>query len=142
MFMSEYYHSLDPKGRLIVPVKIREQLGEECVITRGLDRCLTIYPLEEWDLFRTRLGESVDLSQEKGRMLERFFIAGAAGLEIDKQGRILIPPNLRNFAGLNKDVVLAGVRNRVELWDRETWEQKNVFDDIASWAAEMPGLKL
>ena len=139
MFMGEYNHTIDAKGRLIVPSKFREKLGDEFVVTKGLDDCLFVYPMEEWahieEAFR-----KVPLTNKKARDFARFFFAGAASCEVDKQGRILIPPTLRSFAGLEKEVVSAGVLNRVEIWDKERWEKSNDIgnmDEIADYMAEL-----
>ena len=120
MFMSEYNHSIDPKGRVIVPVKFRESLGTEFVVTKGLDGCLFVFPNEEWNIFEEKL-KSLPMSNKDARKFVRFFLAGAAVVELDKQGRILIPPVLRECAGLEKDVVVVGVGNRVEIWDKGRW---------------------
>ena len=122
MFMSEYNHTLDSKGRLIIPQKFREQLGAEFVLSRGMDHCLNLYTKESWEAFIEKLSQVPELSNPDGRKVARFFIAGATTCEVDKQGRILIPSVLREFAGLDKDVVLAGVGNRIEIWDKSAWE--------------------
>lgn len=139
MFMGEYNHTIDAKGRLIVPSKFREKLGEEFVVTKGLDDCLFVYPLDEWahieEAFR-----KVPLTNKKARDFVRFFFAGAASCEVDKQGRILLPANLRAYAGLEKEIVSAGVLNRVEIWDKEKWERSNDITDmdgIADYMAEL-----
>ncbi len=139
MFMGEYNHTIDAKGRLIVPSKFREKLGEEFVVTKGLDDCLFVYPLDEWahieEAFR-----KVPLTNKKARDFVRFFFAGAASCEVDKQGRILLPPSLRAYAGLEKEIVSAGVLNRVEIWDKEKWERSNDITDIdgiADYMAEL-----
>ena len=139
MFMGEYNHTIDAKGRLIVPSKFREKLGEEFVVTKGLDDCLFVYPLEEWahieEAFR-----KVPLTNKKARDFVRFFFAGAASCEVDKQGRILLPATLRAYAGLDKEIVSAGVLNRVEIWDKEKWERSNDIgdmDEIADYMAEL-----
>jgi len=139
MFMGEYNHTIDAKGRLIVPSKFREKLGEEFVVTKGLDDCLFVYPLDEWahieEAFR-----KVPLTNKKARDFVRFFFAGAASCEVDKQGRILLPPSLRAYAGMEKEIVSAGVLNRVEIWDKEKWERSNDITDmdgIADYMAEL-----
>jgi len=135
MFKGEYNHTIDPKGRLIIPSKFRELLGEEFVVTRGLDGCLAIYDNEEWATFEGNL-KNLPPSKDS-RKLVRFFSAGAVDVEVDKQGRILIPANLREFAGLTKDVVLAGVANRIEVWDKEKYEGESNFDDMDDIAEKM-----
>ena len=139
MFMGEYNHTIDAKGRLIVPAKYREQLGEAFVITRGLDGCLYIYDNEEWLKFEENLRALPP--NKDSRMLVRFFSAGAADVEVDKQGRILIPANLREAAGLNKDVVLAGVASRIEVWSKDKWDE-NVYDDMEDIAEKMADMGL
>ena len=115
MFMGEYSHTIDAKGRLIIPSKFREQLGEEFVLTKGLDGCLSIYPNDEWAAFEEKL-RALPLTNKNARTFSRFFVAGATSCELDKQGRILVPATLREFAGLEKDVVLTGNINRIEIW--------------------------
>ena len=127
MFMGEYNHSVDAKGRLIVPSKFREQLGNEFVVTKGLDGCLFVYSQEEWKRIEESLREK-PLTSKDARKFMRFFFAGAANCEVDKQGRILLPPVLREYANLTKDVVLVGVLSRVEIWDKDRW-QENTYDE-------------
>lgn len=141
MFMGEYSHSIDAKGRLIMPAKYREQLGSEFVVTKGLDGCLFVYPQEEWQSIETKFRE-VPLTTKDARKFSRFFFAGAAACEIDKQGRILLPSVLREFAGLEKDVVLVGVLNRIEIWDKAKWEETNGYDDMDEIAEHMADLGL
>lgn len=139
MFMGEYNHTIDAKGRLIVPSKFREKLGEEFVVTKGLDDCLFVYPLDEWAQIEEAF-RKVPLTNKKARDFVRFFFAGAASCEVDKQGRILLPANLRSYAGLEKEIVSAGVLNRVEIWDKEKWEKSNDITDmdgIADYMAEL-----
>jgi MraZ protein len=141
MFMGEYSHSIDAKGRLIMPAKYREQLGSEFVVTKGLDGCLFVYPQEEWQSIETKFRE-VPLTTKDARKFSRFFFAGAAACVIDKQGRILLPSVLREFAGLEKDVVLVGVLNRIEIWDKAKWEETNGYDDMDEIAEHMADLGL
>ncbi|MCR5641286.1 MAG: division/cell wall cluster transcriptional repressor MraZ [Lachnospiraceae bacterium] len=141
MFMGEYSHSIDAKGRLIMPAKYREQLGSEFVVTKGLDGCLFVYPQEEWQSIETKFRE-VPLTTKDARKFSRFFFAGAAACEIDKQGRILLPSVLREFAELEKDVVLVGVLNRIEIWDKNKWEETNGYDDMDEIAEHMAELGL
>ena len=138
MFMGEYAHSLDPKGRVIIPSKFREAIGERCVITRSLDHCLCIYTMEDWDKFVSRLS-SIPYNAKEQRQLVRFFMSGANEAELDKQGRVLIPGNLRIAAGIDKDVVLAGVGSRIEVWSRDAWEENMSSDEINEIAEEMLG---
>ena len=130
MFMGEYNHTIDAKGRLIIPSKFRELLGEEFVLTKGLDGCLSIYPMDEWEAFETKL-RALPLTNKNARTFSRFFVAGATTCELDKQGRILLPATLREFAGLEKDVVLTGMLNRIEIWSKEKWNENNSLDDVA-----------
>ena len=141
MFMGEYSHNVDAKGRLIVPAKFREQLGDEFVVTKGLDGCLFVYPQEEWQNIEEKFRE-VPLTTKDARKFSRFFFAGAASCEIDKQGRILIPSVLREFAELEKDVVLVGVLSRIEIWSRARWEESNSYDDMDEIAEHMADLGL
>lgn len=127
MFTSEYNHSIDAKGRLIIPSEYRELLGETFTVTKGLDGCLFAYSNEEWEKFEQKL-TSLPLMNKDARSLARYFSAGAKKVELDKQGRILLPANLREFAALEKDVVLAGVGSRVEIWNKDKWDAAN--DDI------------
>lgn len=141
MFMSEYNHTVDTKGRLIVPSKFREQLGDEFVVTKGMDGCLFVYANDDWSAFEQKL-TSLPLINKEARKFARFFLAGAAQVEVDKQGRILLPANLRQFAGLEKDVVLVGVGSRIEIWSRENWENMDVDSDMDDIAATMESLGL
>lgn len=127
MFMGEYNHTVDAKGRLIVPAKFREALGEEFVVTKGLDGCLFVYPMEEWKNIEEKF-RNIPLTTKDARKFSRFFFSGAATCEVDKQGRILIPTVLREFAGLQKDAVLAGVFNRIEIWSKERWMDESEYD--------------
>lgn len=130
MFMGEYSHTIDTKGRLIIPSKFREELGETLVVTKGLDGCLFVFSDEEWKAFEIKL-KSLPLTNKNARQFARFFVAGATPCELDKQGRILLPATLREFAGLEKDVVLTGMLNRIEIWSKEKWNENNSLDDVA-----------
>jgi MraZ protein len=136
MFMGEYSHSIDAKGRLIIPAKFRELLGEEFVLTKGLDGCLSIYPMDEWNAFEEKL-RALPLTNKNARTFTRFFVAGATVCELDKQGRILVPATLREFAGLEKDVVLTGSINRIEIWSKSKWIENSNYDDMDSIAEGM-----
>ena len=127
MFMGEYSHTIDAKGRLIIPSRFREELGDNFVVTKGLDGCLFAYTNEEWKHFEEKL-QAIPVSNQKGRRFARYFLAGATLCEVDKQGRILLPPVLREYANLQKDVVLVGVLSRVEIWDKDRW-QENTYDE-------------
>ncbi len=130
MFMGEYSHTIDTKGRLIIPSRFREELGETFVVTKGLDGCLFAFSDEEWKAFEIKL-KSLPLTNKNARQFARFFVAGATPCELDKQGRILLPATLREFAGLEKDVVLTGMLNRIEIWSKEKWNENNSLDDVA-----------
>ncbi len=122
MLLGEYQHSLDTKGRITIPSRLREGLGERFVVTKGLDTCLFVYPLAEWAALEEKL-RSLPLTRADARAFVRLLFSGAVECEPDKQGRVLLPPNLRAHARLEKDVYLLGVSNRVEIWDKEIWEQ-------------------
>lgn len=141
MFMSEYNHTIDAKGRLIIPSKFRESLGDEFVVSKGMDGCLFVYANNDWDAFEQKL-TSLPLINKEARQFARFFLAGAAQVELDKQGRILLPAGLREFAGLEKDVVLAGVGSRIEIWSSERWESMSSDENMDDIAAAMEGLGL
>ncbi len=129
MFIGEHKHGLDLKGRIIIPAKFRSALGERFVITKGLDKCLFVYSLDEWQALAQRLS-SLPLTDKDVRMFIRFFFAGAFECELDKQGRALIPPNLREYAKLDKDIVITGVLTRIEIWSNEVWEEHSSSIDI------------
>lgn len=133
--MGEYNHTIDEKGRIIVPSKFREQLGENFVVTQGLDGCLFVYSNEEWEVFVAGL-KNLPGSKE-ARQLQRYFMAGAVMCEVDKQGRILIPAKLRTQAGLEKEVVFVGVLSKIEIWSKERWEQNDGYDDMDEIAEHM-----
>ena len=136
MFMGEYNHTIDAKGRLIIPSKFRELLGEEFVLTKGLDGCLSIYPMGEWNAFEEKL-RALPLTNKNARTFTRFFVAGATNCELDKQGRLLVPQTLREFAGLDKDVVLTGNLNRIEVWSKERWIENSNYDNMDNIVASM-----
>lgn len=120
--MGTYSHNIDAKGRMNFPTKLRESLGDSFIITRGLDGCLFVYSREEWAVMEEKIS-SMPLS--KGKNVQRFFFSNAAEIEADKQGRILIPAHLREYAGLDKDVMVIGAVNRAEIWDKERWNKLN-----------------
>ena len=120
MLMGEYAHALDDKGRLIVPSRLREDLKERFVVTKGLDNCLFCYPLEEWSRIVARLRE-LPLTNANARAFTRTFLAGAQEVELDKQGRVTIAPRLREYASIEREVTLVGVMNRVEIWAQDVW---------------------
>ena len=143
MLTGEYSHSIDAKGRLIIPSKIRDELGEQFAVTKGLDGCLLLYPEDSWEAFTMKL-QSLPSSNSKSRKLQRFFLGGALVTEFDKQGRILLPANLLEFAGMQKetDAVVVGVGNHAEIWSSTKWEENNSFDDIEDVAEEMGNMGL
>lgn len=133
--MGEYQHNIDEKGRIIVPAKFREGLGERFVLTRGLDNCLFAYPLEEWKNVEEKL-KKLPLTKKAARSFTRFFFSGAVECTVDKQGRINIPQPLRSYSKLQKECVVIGVSNRVEVWAKEIWEEyfsesEQSFEEIA-----------
>lgn len=141
MFMGEYNHTVDAKGRVIIPAKFRESLGDNFVITKGLDGCLFVFARNEWTSFEEKL-RTLPIANKDARKFARFFLAGAADIEVDKQGRALLPSTLREFAALEKDVVLVGVSSRVEIWSRERWEDSTAFDNMDEIAEHMADLGL
>ena len=141
MFMGEYNHTIDAKGRLIIPSKFREVLGDEFVVTKGLDGCLFVYDNNEWSAFEEKL-KTLPITNKDARKFVRFFLAGAASVEVDKQGRILIPSVLREFGELRKDAVLIGVGSRVEIWSKERYEGTVGYEDMDEVTAHMTELGL
>lgn len=141
MFMSEYNHTIDTKGRLIIPAKFRDALGQEFVVSKGMDGCLFVYANDDWNAFEQKL-TSLPLINKQARQFARFFLSGATPVELDKQGRILLPAPLRDFAGLDKDVVLVGVGSRVEIWSKEKWDNISEDVDMDDITAAMEGLGL
>lgn len=121
MLIGEYKHTLDPKKRLSLPSKWRKELGSTLIVTRGLDNCLFVYPLHEWQKITAKI-DQLPLGQADTRSFNRFFLSGATEVEVDSVGRILVPDFLKEFGKLESSVVLAGVHNRVEIWDEERWE--------------------
>lgn len=121
MLIGEYTHSLDSKHRIALPSKFRNEIGENVVVTRGLDSCLFLYPMNEWQSLSEKVAE-LGLSKAEKRGLSRFLFAGAQDIDVDKQGRILIPEFLRTFADISSKVVFAGVYDRIEIWNEERWQ--------------------
>ncbi|WP_047151547.1 division/cell wall cluster transcriptional repressor MraZ [Aneurinibacillus tyrosinisolvens] len=122
MFMGEYQHTLDEKGRLTVPSKFREELGERFIITRGLDRCLFVYPAEEWNVLTQKL-KSLPFTRADARAFTRMFFSGATECVLDKQGRVNIPALLRAHGMIDKECTLIGVSSRIEIWSTAMWEE-------------------
>lgn len=135
-FRGEYSHAIDAKGRLIIPAKYREALGEEFMISKGLDGCLCVFTMEEWEIFEEKLNSFSSLNAD-ARDLRRFFISGSEDSRLDKQGRILIPAQLLAYAGITDNAVVAGVGNRLEIWSADRWKEASVFDNINDIAAKM-----
>lgn len=139
MLIGEYNHTLDPKKRLSLPSKWRKELGSKLVITRGLDNCLFVYPLKAWQTITEKVG-ALPLGQADTRSFNRFFLSGAVEVEVDKIGRILIPDFLKDFAGLETKVILAGIHDRVEIWDEKKWnDYKKKIEGQADELAEKLG---
>ena len=130
MFRGEYNHTLDKKGRIIIPSKFRPNLGEKFIMTKGLDNCLFIYPMEEWEKFEDKL-KTLPLTNRDARAFVRFFFAGATECSLDKQGRILIPANLRSHSNLEKDAIVIGVSTRIEIWSENDWEDYTSDDNLS-----------
>lgn len=139
MLIGEYQHNIDAKGRIIVPAKFRSDLGCCFYITKGLDGCLFVLPEAEWKELEEKI-HSMPIS--KARTLQRFFFSGAAEVETDKQGRVLIPQHLRDYAGLEKDITLIGTSSRVEIWNTDEWKKFNANLTEESIAAAMDLLEL
>ena len=127
MLIGEYAHNIDAKGRLNFPAKLREDLGERFIVTKGLDDCLFVYSLGEWSVLEEKIK---GLPMAKARAIQRYLFSGACEVEPDKQGRILIPGNLREFAGLEKDIMVIGASNRAEIWNKSRWE--SACSDLSS----------
>lgn len=141
MFTGTYQNNLDSKGRIIIPAKFREELGEGFVLTKGLDNCLFLFPTSEWLIFRDKL-KKVPLTSKDGRAFTRYFFASMTECEMDKQGRLTIPQNLREHAKIDKELVTIGVDSRIEIWSREEWEAYNDSPELdsESIARNMEGL--
>ncbi len=131
MLIGEYEHSLDVKGRLIMPVKLREDIGDNFIVTKGLDGCLFGFSKKEWEQFEDKL-KSLPLTNKNARDFVRFFLSGAVSCEIDKQGRFLIVTNLREYANIIKEVVIIGVGTRIEIWDKSKWKDYNSNENISA----------
>ncbi len=141
MFIGEYQHNLDSKGRMAVPAKFRSGLLGGAIVTRGLDRCLFVFSKSEWEALAKKI-TALPLAQANSRAFTRLMLAGAMDVEIDAQGRILLPDYLRKYAGLSKQVIVAGLMSRIEIWDEETWKQykartESASDEIAEKLGEL-----
>jgi MraZ protein len=130
MFLGEFQHTLDAKGRVILPAKFRDQLEGGAVIAKTLDGCLAVYPIDEWGTVSNEVREIAKRGPQ-ARQAARSFFAGAQEVEPDRQGRVAVPTHLRSYANLERDVVVAGVFSRIEIWDSETWRQKNAEGEQA-----------
>ena len=140
MFMGKYQNSIDAKIRMIVPSKYREELGYKCVLTKGIDKCLYIYPMSEWERFMTKLS-ALPSSDMNARAFVRHFYANAVECEVDRQGRLTIPQELRDYAGIDKELVTIGILDKIEIWSRAEWENAEdgpqlAPEDIAQKMAE------
>lgn len=141
MFIGEFNHSIDTKGRINIPSKFREKLGEVFYITKGLDDCLFVFPEDEWRVFENKL-KTLPLTNKEARAFVRLFFAGATDVTFDKQGRITIPQTLREHAKILKDATVIGVGTRLEIWSQDNWEKYNnpdnlSYDDIAEHMADL-----
>jgi MraZ protein len=136
VFLGEFEHTIDDKGRVAVPARFREEISEGLVLTRGFERCLQVFPKAVWQSLAQRIS-GLSLGSEEARNLRRLLFSGAAEVDFDRQGRILIPQNLREYAGLNEQVVIAGLNTHFELWSRENWDNVlNTLDSSAGAIAE------
>ena len=140
MLLGEYQNTIDNKGRIIIPSRFREELGHRFILTKGLDHCLIIYSMEEWKRFEDKL-KNLPIASKEARSFVRYFFSGAVECEADKQGRMNIPPHLRDYARIEKDLVTIGVSDRVEIWSRQEWEayqdsEAMGNDDIADKMAQ------
>lgn len=141
MYIGEYAHTVDSKGRLILPSKLREALGEEFVVTKGVDGCLFVYDKTEWTHFEEQLN-ALSITNRESRKALRFFLSGASFIEVDKQGRFLLPAPLREYAALEKEVVLVGCGRNVEIWNKDRWEAVNNDDDVEEVMEYLNGIGL
>ena len=130
MFIGEYSHVLDAKGRMFMPAKFRDELGEKFIVTIGLDRCLFVFPTETFQIYKEKL-DAISLANRDARNFTRFFFAGAGDCELDKQGIIMLPQKLRTYARLEKDVTVVGVSGRIELWNTEDWEKEHSIENFS-----------
>lgn len=141
MFIGEYQHTLDPKNRVIMPAKFREKLGDSFVMTKGMDNCLFIYANEEWRNVEEKL-KSLPMTNKDARAFVRFFFAGASECDLDKQGRMVMPTHLKEYAKIDKDLVIIGVSTRIEIWSREEWNKFNSdanisYEDVAEKMSQL-----
>ena len=139
--LGQYDHTIDAKGRIIIPAKFREQIGDDFIITKGLDHQLFVYAPDEWNLFEAKL-RALPISNPQARKLSRFFLVGASDVTVDKQGRITLPMQLREFAGITKDVLLAGVGNHLEIWNPDRYNELNTYEDMDEVAMSLEGFNI
>ncbi len=141
MFLGQYQNSIDAKGRTIIPAKFRDELGSNFVLTKGLENCLFIYPMSQWESFREKLN-NLPLTSKESRAFVRRFFAGAVECELDKQGRVNIPPVLREHAELDKELVTIGVNERIEIWSKVNWDKysEGIDDEYEEILQEISGL--
>ncbi len=140
MLIGEHWHTIDPKNRIMIPTKLRGELGATFMITRGLDHCIYAYPMVEWQRFETQLA-ALPETRSDARKFKRFFLSGATQVEMDKQGRVLIPANLVDYGQLDNEIVTIGMQNKLEIWSKETWtqyqEQEIDMDEVAEGMADL-----
>ena len=141
MLLGEYEHSIDTKGRIAMPAKLREGLSTKFIITKGLDGCLFVYSMDEWQRVEQKLA-ALPMSRKTARDFTRFLFGGACEAECDKQGRVLLPANLRRYAALERDAVIVGVGSRAEIWDAAKWQQYNEesAEDVNELAEQLADL--
>ncbi len=143
MLMGEYHHNIDEKGRIIIPSRLRDELGDNVIVTRGLDECLFLYSMDEWSLLVSKL-KSLPFTKRDARNFSRMFLSGATGCLFDKQGRVKISSPLIDYASLNHECVIIGVNDRIEIWAKEKWdkficESTNEFSDLADHLFDIGG---
>lgn len=139
MFIGEYHHAIDEKGRIAVPIKFRKQLENGAVVTKGLDECLLLYPMKEWEVEAAKIAK-LSIAKADSRAFNRHMLSGAMDIDMDKQGRVIIPDYLRKFAGIGKKAVVTGLYDKIEIWDAEKWEQyKKVTESESNAIAERMG---
>lgn len=141
MFYGEYAHMLDAKGRMSMPARYREELGEKFMVTKGINNCLFVFPMGEWNAFADKL-RALPTTDKTAQIFLRFLFAGACECELDKQGRILLPASLREFAGLEKEVMVIGAMTRAEIWNRDRWKEysnaaADEYDEVLAQMAQL-----
>ncbi len=141
MFIGEFQHNLDSKGRMALPAKFRQKISGGAIVTRGLDHCLFVFTAKDWEVLAQKL-VALPLAQANSRAFARLMLAGAMDVEVDKQGRVLIPDYLRTYAGLKKETIVTGLYNRIEIWDKDSWKEykaktESASDEIAEKLGEL-----